>query len=99
MTSAVPLPDTPALVVDADRWELRLHGEPVHVTRQELRILLVLDRARGRVVTRAQLAEQVDAWPASTRSLDVHVCRLRRKLGPLAGRLVTVRGVGWRLLP
>lgn len=59
----------------------------------------VLHDARGRVLSRAVMAQLVDVYPATTRALDVHVCRLRAKLGPAADLLVTVRGVGWRLLP
>ena len=91
--------DAQLLTVDADRWEVRVSGEPVHLTRQEFRVLSALHAARGRVVPRAAMAELVDAYPATTRALDVHVCRLRGKLGDAADRLVTVRGVGWRLLP
>jgi rhodanese-related sulfurtransferase len=90
----------PRLVeVDQDTWEARIAGEPVHLTRQEFKVLVALQSARGRVVTRATMARLVDIYPAATRALDVHVCRLRRKLGPAADLLVTVRGVGWRLLP
>jgi DNA-binding response OmpR family regulator len=44
------------------------------------------------------LADRVGVYNGATRALDVHVCRLRRKLGPAADRLVTIRGVGWQLL-
>lgn len=87
------------LAVDVDRWEVRVEGEPVHLTRQEFRVLAALDEARGRVVTRARMAELLDVYPATTRALDVHVCRLRAKLGSAGPLLVTVRGVGWRLTP
>lgn len=87
------------LAVDAERWEVRVAGELVHLTRQEFRVLAALHAARGRVVPRATMAELVGAYPADTRALDVHLCRLRGKLGAAAGQVVTVRGVGWRLLP
>jgi rhodanese-related sulfurtransferase len=88
-----------ALVIDTGRWEVRVLGEHVHLTRQEFKVLAALDAAKGRVLSRARMAELVDVYPDTTRALDVHVCRLRAKLGPVKDRLVTVRGVGWRLLP
>lgn len=87
------------LVVDVERWEVRVEGAPVHVTRQEFRVLAALAEARGCVVTRSRMAELLDVYPATTRALDVHVCRLRAKLGSAGPLLVTVRGVGWRLTP
>lgn len=92
-------PTRAVVEVDASRWEVRLLGEPVPVTVQEFKVLDALVGAGGRVVTRAALAEQLEIYPATTRALDVHVCRLRRKLGPAADQLVTVRGVGWRFTP
>lgn len=88
-----------AIVIDTARWEVLVHGEHVHLTRQEFKVLAALDAAKGRVLSRARMAELVDAYPDTTRALDVHVCRLRAKLGAAADRVVTVRGVGWRLLP
>jgi rhodanese-related sulfurtransferase len=90
---------TQLLDLDVDRWEVRVSGEPVHLTRQEFRVLAALHEARGRVVTRMSMAQLVDAYPSTTRALDVHVCRMRAKLGAAADKVVTVRGVGWRLLP
>jgi rhodanese-related sulfurtransferase len=87
------------LSVDASTWEARVAGELVALTRQEFKVLIALHEARGRVLSRAVMAQQVDVYPATTRALDVHVCRLRAKLGPAASLLLTVRGVGWRLLP
>lgn len=86
------------LQVDPERWEVRVAGELVHLTSQEFRVLGALHEAGGRVVTRNGLAELLDVYPLGSRALDVHVCRLRRKLGVAGQQLVTVRGVGWRLL-
>ena len=89
-------PERPRVEVDVARWEVRVGGVPVAVTVQELKLLAALVAARGRVVTRQVLAEALDVYPATTRALDVHVCRLRRKLGEAGSTVVTVRGVGWR---
>jgi rhodanese-related sulfurtransferase len=90
---------TRLLDLDTERWEVRVAGEPVHLTRQEFRVLATLDEARGRVVPRERMAQLLDIYPVTTRALDVHVCRLRAKLGAAGKALLTVRGVGWRLLP
>jgi DNA-binding response OmpR family regulator len=89
----------PALLdLDEERWEVRVRGRLVHLTRLEFELLAALHRADGRVVTRARMADLLDVYDRS-RALDVHVCRLRAKLGPAATALVTVRGVGWKLYP
>ena len=84
--------------IDVERWEVRVAGSLVHLTPQEFRVLAALHEAQGRVVTRTAMAELVDVYPATTRALDVHVCRLRAKLGPAAPFLLTIRGIGWRLV-
>lgn len=90
------------LLVDLERGRALLAGEPLQLARKELALLLRLAREAGRVVTRRDLMHSVwgeDRFQA-THTLDVHVRRLRRKLGddPAATRYVhTVRGVGFRL--
>lgn len=88
----------PLLHVDDERWEARVEGRLVHLTRLEFELLAALHRVEGRVITRQRMSELLDVYGAS-RALDVHVCRLRGKLGPAAQALVTVRGVGWKLYP
>ena len=88
-----------AVTVDAARGEVRVEGRPVAVTAKQLRLLDALQRAQGRIVTRTALAQAAGIDPSSDRSVDVLVCRLRQRLGPVgARRLVTVRGSGFRLL-
>ena len=89
----------PLVDVDEDRWEARVLGRLVHLTRLEFQLLAALHQADGRVITRPVMAERLGVYDGATRALDVHVCRLRNKLGPAAGSLVTVRGVGWKLHP
>ena len=96
LTSA-PRPAVPLLAVDRDRWQALVAGVPVYLTRLEFMILAELYEARGRVLTRSVLADRVGIYSGATRALDVHVCRLRHKLGPAAGTLVTIRGVGWQI--
>ena len=75
-------------------------GAPVEVTRKEFDLLALLMRSAGSVVTRERLIDEVwDVnWFGSTKTLDVHVSGLRKKLGDdsAAPRYIhTVRGVGF----
>ncbi|MEO6866439.1 MAG: response regulator [Gaiellales bacterium] len=86
------------VVVDPDRHEVLVDGEPVRFTRTELRLLHVLLRRPGRVYTRAQLVERVmgdNAW-ITDRTIDVHVRAVRSKLGVRSHVVDTVRGIGYR---
>ena len=87
--------------IEIDRGEhrVRVDGQEVELTATEYKLLLLLAERRGRVQDRAKLLESVwDAAPdIQTRTVDMHVQRLRSKLG-VAGDLVeTVRGFGYRL--
>jgi two-component system, OmpR family, response regulator RegX3 len=86
---------------DPARHEVTRAGEPIELTRKEFEVLRLLMRNAGAVVSREQLIEDVwDVnWFGPTKTLDVHVSALRKKLGddPAAPRYVhTVRGVGFR---
>jgi DNA-binding response OmpR family regulator len=74
-------------------------GEPVALTAKEFDLLFELIQAHGNVVTRVFLLQHVWGYhgEASSRTLDTHVRRLREKLGDEAGRIETVRGIGFRL--
>ena len=90
------------LVVDVARRAASLDGKQLELSRKEFDLLALLARESGRVVSRERLLEEVWAtsWFGSTKTLDVHVSGLRRKLGddPAAPRFLhTVRGVGFRL--
>jgi two-component system phosphate regulon response regulator PhoB len=85
--------------IDTDAHRVTVDGRDVELTATEFRLLLLLVERRGRVQDRRQLLEAVwDAAPdLQTRTVDMHVQRLRAKLGA-AGELVeTVRGFGYRL--
>jgi len=90
-----------ALRVDPARREATLDGRPLGLSRKEFELLHLLIRNAGSVVTRERLINEVwdPNWFGSTKTLDVHVSGLRRKLGddPAEPRyLHTVRGVGFR---
>jgi DNA-binding response OmpR family regulator len=68
------------------------------LTAHELRLLVALAETPGRVLSRAQLARVlVGDYVITERTIDTHLCNLRRKLGPLRDWIETVRGVGYRL--
>lgn len=79
--------------------ELLAGGEHIHLGKRAIQILSVLARARGEIVTKQELLDEV--WPDTTveeNTLPVHVVALRKALGPEAGRLKTVHGIGYRLV-
>jgi DNA-binding response OmpR family regulator len=89
------------LELDPASRRARLDGEELSLSRKEFDLLAELVRNAGRVVTREQLMDRVwdENWFGSTKTLDVHVRWLRRKLDddPASSRyLHTVRGVGFR---
>jgi len=85
-----------ALDVDRARFEARLNGERVHLTKKEFDLLWLLLRSRGRVVTRDAILARLWDYDADveTRTVDVHIRSLRRKLGD--DRIETVVGLGYR---
>lgn len=90
------------LVLDLDRHHVTRAGKSVSLTLAEFRLLAALLEADGRVLTRDQLIDAIHGPDGLVldRTIDVHVGRLRQKLGddPAAPRYVaTVRGVGYRL--
>ena len=90
-----------ALEIHADRYEVLLDQEPLELTYKEFELLKFLANHPGRVFSRDQLLNQVWGYNfiGGTRTVDVHVRRLRAKLGPKYASLVdTVRNVGYRLL-
>ncbi len=87
------------LWIDRGAHRVTLGGEEVPLTATEYKLLLTLVERRGRVQTRPQLLETVwDAQPdIQTRTVDMHVQRLRAKLGDVGELIETVRGFGYRL--
>jgi two-component system phosphate regulon response regulator PhoB len=86
------------LVIDRASHRVTLDGAEVQLTATEFKLLSMLVERRGRVQTRPQLLETVwDAQPdIQTRTVDMHVQRLRAKLGELGDLIETVRGFGYR---
>lgn len=88
-----------SLTMDPTRHEVRADGRMLDLRAQEFDLLLTLAAQPGRVFTREQLLR--DAWGfdyyGQTRTVDVHVAHLRRKLEGTSVRIETVTGVGYRL--
>ncbi|MEW9533440.1 winged helix-turn-helix domain-containing protein [Microbispora sp. NPDC049125] len=89
------------LVVDRASRVVRVDGREIDLTFREFELLDYLCSAPGRVYNRRQLLAAV--WDRYSeeggRTVDVHVLRLRRKLGRHAGKIVTVRNVGYKYQP
>jgi DNA-binding response OmpR family regulator len=88
------------LTVDPERHTVELDGRAVSLTAKEFLLLDYLLKHRGRVLSRDILLEQVWGYryTGGTRTVDVHVRRLREKLPLLAEALVTVKQFGYKLL-
>lgn len=87
------------LVIDEETYVARVRGRPLDLTFKEFELLRYLCRHPGRVFSRAQLLQQVWGFDyfGGTRTVDVHVRRLRAKLGPDHESLIgTVRNVGYK---
>jgi DNA-binding response OmpR family regulator len=90
------------LAIDLDRLEVKRGGEAVPLTPAEFRLLVALVRARGRVMTRQALLDSLygtHQGDALERTVDVHIGRLRDKLGEELDTpryIMTVRGLGYR---
>ena len=86
------------LVADFDAVSVKVDDLEVHLTRREFELLRCLVQNRNRVLSRDRLLERVWGYDGSveTRSVDVHVARLRAKLGPVGQSIETVIGLGYR---
>jgi DNA-binding response OmpR family regulator len=89
------------LVIDEATYSARLRGQPLDLTFKEFELLKYLAQHPGRVFTRAQLLQEVWGYDyfGGTRTVDVHVRRLRAKLGADHEALIgTVRNVGYKFV-
>jgi DNA-binding response OmpR family regulator len=88
------------LVLDPGRHVVTLDGRPVELTPKEFGLLQALLEAAGRVLSREHLLHRVWGYARAdeieSRTVDVHVRRLRAKLGDVGGRIATVKSVGYR---
>jgi len=87
------------LRMDMATYEVWAHNRPVELTYKEFELLKFLVTHPRRVYTRSELLEKVweSEYFGGTRTVDVHILRLRSKLGPVVGKMIhTVRNVGYR---
>jgi DNA-binding response OmpR family regulator len=87
------------IALDVDSYQVTAQGRPLDLTYKEFELLRYLTERSGRVFTRPTLLREVWGYDfyGGTRTVDVHIRRLRAKLGPELEKLIeTVRGVGYR---
>jgi two-component system alkaline phosphatase synthesis response regulator PhoP len=88
------------LIIDTARREVSSGGKIIDLRTQEFEVLLVLARHRGLVLTREQLLSL--AWGfdfyGQTRTVDVHIAQIRRKLGDSRVTIETISGIGYKLV-
>ncbi len=88
------------LTIDLERREVSLNSQPISLRTQEFDLLLSLAEQPGRVFTREQLLEK--AWGfdfyGQTRTVDVHIAQLRKRLAGSPLKIETVTGVGYKLI-
>jgi DNA-binding response OmpR family regulator len=87
-----------SITVDRGARRVTASGQEVHLTRKEFDLLVALMDSRDRVLTRSHLLDRVWGYdhPGETRTVDVHVRKLRQKLGDAQEHIETVVGVGYR---
>jgi DNA-binding response OmpR family regulator len=88
------------LTADFDAVAIQVEGRSIKLTRREFELLRCLVENRNRVLSRDRLLERVWGYDRfiETRSVDVHVGRLRAKLGAAGGQIETVVGLGYRFI-
>ena len=88
------------LIINVPRHEVTAAGEGIVLTLKEFELLRTLAENRGRVLAREQLLDNIWGYeyPGETRTVDVHIRYLRRKLGEAGRHIATVRGLGYKLL-
>lgn len=86
------------VVIDESSYSAKVQGRPLDLTYKEFELLRFLAQHPGRVFTREQLLSEVWGYDyfGGTRTVDVHIRRLRAKLGDLESLIGTVRNVGYR---
>jgi two-component system phosphate regulon response regulator PhoB len=86
------------ITLDRRRYRVSVDGQPVELTKSEFRLLDTLIRQPGRAFDRTELIDSAlgEDTLVLERTIDVHIRALRKKIGPNADAIETVRGVGYR---
>ena len=89
------------VVIEESSYSAKVHAKPLDLTYKEFELLKFLAQHPGRVFSRDQLLSEVWGYDyfGGSRTVDVHIRRLRAKLGDLEGLISTVRNVGYRFNP
>lgn len=89
-----------AIEINLQRSAATVNGKPIKLTNKEYELLRELMETRGEVLSREFLLEKIwgygKASEVDSRTIDVHIQRLRQKLGAEGGRVLTVKNVGYR---
>lgn len=87
------------LEIDREKFEVRVDGVNVHFLKKEFEILSCISMKPGRVMTREAILNEI--WGEESyiteRTIDVHIRKIREKLGQHAGIIETIKGVGYRI--
>jgi len=88
------------LLIEVDRHQVSLAGESIVFTATEFKLLYQLASNLGKALSREQLLSRVmrDGVIVVDRNIDVHIRRVRKKLGDYAVRIQTIRGIGYRFV-
>ena len=99
-TAASPLQRYGPITIDADKHQVALDGEEVRLTAKEFLLLQYLLQHKGRVLSRDLLLSDVWGYnyTGGTRTVDVHIRRLREKLPPLTDAIETIKQFGYKLI-
>jgi len=86
------------LVVDLNEHTVMLKNEPLELTKKEFGLLCALMKRKGKVLDRAFMIESIWGYEyfGTTRTVDVHIKSLRKKLGKYSNKIVTVEGMGYK---
>lgn len=87
------------LKLDTSRFEVFINSEQIHLTPSEFKLLELLVKSQGRVMSRDQLIDQIQGEDVTVtgRTIDTHIFALRKKLLQWADHIETIRGVGYRV--
>jgi DNA-binding response OmpR family regulator len=87
------------ITLDLDNYEIEIENQIISLPRKEFETFVYLAKNRGKIVRREQLLENVwgDEVVVTPRTIDVHIRKIREKLGKYADLIETIKGVGYRL--
>ncbi len=87
------------IIIDLDNYQIEIANQTISLPRKEFETFVYLVKNRGKIIRREQLLENVwgDNVVVTHRTIDVHIRKIREKLGKYADLIETIKGVGYRL--